>query len=44
MHRYERRTCEVEDVRPPSIEAFRFRDAQDVVGLAEVDRCIGWKT
>ena len=44
MHRYERLISDLDDVHPPSIEAYRFRDALDVVALAQVDRCIGWKT
>lgn len=44
MHQYERRDSDVDDGHPRSIEAFRFRDALDVVALAQVDRCIGWKT
>jgi hypothetical protein len=44
MHRYERLISGLDDGCPPSIEAYRFRDALDVVALAQVDRCIGWKT
>jgi hypothetical protein len=44
MHRFERLISDLDDVHPPSIEVYRFRGALDVVALAQVDRCIGWKT
>jgi hypothetical protein len=43
-HRYARRAPEGEIPDLPPIDSLRFEGAGDVVALAEVDRCIGWKT
>ena len=44
MHDYQWKVDADEWCDQTPIESYRFRDALDVVAMAEVDRCLGWRT